>query len=55
VYSNHGFALLGQIVEDVTGQPFDRYLRQHLFEPLGMEHSDLLRRGGSLQTLPRGT
>ena len=32
-----------QIVEDVTGQPFDRYLRQHLFEPLGMQHSDLLR------------
>lgn len=43
VYSNHGFAVLGQIVEDVTGQPFDRYLRQHLFEPLGMQHSDLLR------------
>ena len=25
VYSNHGFAVLGQIVEDVTEQPFDRY------------------------------
>jgi CubicO group peptidase (beta-lactamase class C family) len=43
VYSNHGFAGLGQIVEDVTGQPFDRYLREHVFEPLGMEHSDLIR------------
>jgi CubicO group peptidase (beta-lactamase class C family) len=43
VSSNHGFAVLGQIVEDETGQPFDRYLREHLFEPLGMEHSDLLR------------
>ena len=43
VYSNHGFAVLGQIVEDVTGQPFDRYLREHLFGPLGMQHSDLAR------------
>ena len=31
VYSNHGFAALGQIVQDVTGQPLDRYLRDHVF------------------------
>ena len=43
VYSNHGFAVLGQIVEDVSGQPFDRHLRDYIFEPLGMERSDLIR------------
>ena len=43
VYSNHGFAALGQIVEDVTGQPLDRYMRERIFEPLGMEHTDLVR------------
>jgi CubicO group peptidase (beta-lactamase class C family) len=43
VYSNHGFAVLGQIVEDVTGQPLDHYLREHVLEPLGMEHTDLIR------------
>ena len=43
VYSNHGFAALGQIVEDVSGQPLDRYLRDRIFDPLGMEHTDLLR------------
>jgi CubicO group peptidase (beta-lactamase class C family) len=43
VYSNHGFAVLGQIVADVTGQPLDRYLREHIFGPLGMEHTDLIR------------
>jgi CubicO group peptidase (beta-lactamase class C family) len=43
VYSNHGFATLGQIVEDVSAQPFERYLRDHVFEPLGMEHTDLVR------------
>ena len=42
-YSNHGFATLGQIVEDVTGVPFDRYLRERVFDPLGMERSDLVR------------
>jgi len=45
VYSNHGFAVLGQIVEDVTGQPLDRYLRERIFGPLGMEHTDLIRSG----------
>jgi CubicO group peptidase (beta-lactamase class C family) len=43
VYSNHGFAVLGQIVEDVTRQPLDHYLREHVFGPLGMEHTDLIR------------
>jgi CubicO group peptidase (beta-lactamase class C family) len=43
VYSNHGFATLGQIVEDVTGQPLQRYFREHIFEPLGMVLTDLVR------------
>ena len=43
VYSNHGFAALGQLVEDVSGEPLDHYLREHLFAPLGMEHTDLVR------------
>ena len=43
VYSNHGFAALGQIVEDVSGQPLDHYLRDRIFEPLGLEHTDLIR------------
>jgi CubicO group peptidase (beta-lactamase class C family) len=43
VYSNHGYAALGQIVEDVSGQPLDRYLRERIFDPLGMEHTDLIR------------
>ena len=42
-YSNHGFAALGQIVEDVTGQPFEDYARERIFEPLGMDHTDLVR------------
>ena len=33
VYSNHGFAALGQIVEDVGDQPLDSYLREHVLPP----------------------
>jgi CubicO group peptidase (beta-lactamase class C family) len=42
-YSNHGFAALGQIVEDVSGQPLEDYLRARIFEPLEMSHTDLVR------------
>jgi CubicO group peptidase (beta-lactamase class C family) len=42
-YGNHGFATLGQIVEDVSGQPLERYFREHVFEPLGMAGTDLVR------------
>jgi CubicO group peptidase (beta-lactamase class C family) len=42
-YSNHGFATLGQIVEDVTGAPLDRIYRERVFEPIGMADTDLVR------------
>ena len=54
VYSNHGFAALGQIVEDVSGEPLDRYLRDRIFDPLGMEHTDLSDRNGSGPHLATG-
>ncbi len=43
IYSDFGFATLGQIVEDVSGQSFDVYLRDHIFQPLGMADTDLNR------------
>jgi CubicO group peptidase (beta-lactamase class C family) len=42
-YTDHGPATVGQIVEDVSGQPLDRYLRERVFQPLGMTHTDLVR------------
>jgi CubicO group peptidase (beta-lactamase class C family) len=41
-YTDHGFATLSQIVEDVSGEPFGGYLREHIFGPLGMEDSDVV-------------
>ncbi len=35
-YSNSGYVLLGLIIEKVAGQPYDKYLRENIFNPLGM-------------------
>lgn len=43
VYTDHNFATVGQIVEDVSGELLDRYLRNHVFDPLGMDDTDLIR------------
>lgn len=53
-YSNHGFATLGQIVEDISGEPLDRYFRQRIFDPLGMSDTDLLRSERIQPTLAKG-
>ncbi len=39
-YANHGFATLGQLIEDVSGEPFTEYMRRHVFGPLGMLKTD---------------
>ena len=38
-YSNFGAALAGYIVQRVSGQPFDDYVEQQVFEPLGIRHA----------------
>ena len=38
-YSNSNFLVLGSIVERVSGQPFDAYLREHVLGPAGMEQT----------------
>jgi CubicO group peptidase (beta-lactamase class C family) len=53
-YGDHGFATLGQIIEDVSGKPLDRYFRGHIFEPLGMARSDLLRSAERHRTASSG-
>jgi CubicO group peptidase (beta-lactamase class C family) len=35
-YSNVGFGLLGYLVERISGQSFNEYCNQEVFEPLGM-------------------
>jgi CubicO group peptidase (beta-lactamase class C family) len=38
-YSNHGYTLLGYIVELISGIPFDQYVDQNVLKPLGMTRS----------------
>jgi CubicO group peptidase (beta-lactamase class C family) len=38
-YSNYGTALAGYIVEQVAGHPYEQYIQENIFQPLGMEHS----------------
>jgi CubicO group peptidase (beta-lactamase class C family) len=38
-YSNYGCALAGYIVQRISGEPFERYVEQHILLPLGMQHS----------------
>lgn len=39
-YANLAYGVLAQLIEDISGQPFALYMREHVFEPLGMLHSD---------------
>jgi CubicO group peptidase (beta-lactamase class C family) len=38
-YSNYGAGLAGYIVERVSGKPFNDYVNENIFQPLGMAHS----------------
>lgn len=38
-YANIGYALLGYLVEILSGQPFEEYCYENIFEPLGMENT----------------
>jgi CubicO group peptidase (beta-lactamase class C family) len=35
-YSNEGFVLPGYVLEQITGQSWEDYTKQHIFQPLGM-------------------
>ncbi|MET3289746.1 UNVERIFIED_CONTAM: CubicO group peptidase (beta-lactamase class C family) [Brevibacillus sp. OAP136] len=38
-YSNDCFALLGAIISRVSGKSFELYVKEHILEPIGMEHT----------------
>ncbi len=40
-YSNLGMALLGEIVAVVSGMPYEQYMEEKIFRPLGMTHTSV--------------
>lgn len=40
-YSNFGFAILGHVIEQVTGKAYERVLRERILEPLGMSSTTI--------------
>jgi CubicO group peptidase (beta-lactamase class C family) len=39
-YSNPGNGVAGYLIEKITGEPFDRYIRDTFLRPMGMEKAD---------------
>ena len=39
-FGNSGYAVLAAIVDEVSGEPYLRYLKNHIFVPLGMPETD---------------
>jgi CubicO group peptidase (beta-lactamase class C family) len=46
-YSNLAFALLGIVVERVSGTPYTDYVEQRLLQPLGLEHTSFEPQAGA--------
>ncbi len=40
--SYHAYIILGDIIQKVSGQSYEDYVREHIFAPLGMENSTML-------------
>lgn len=41
-YDNYAYSLMGDIVENMTGKPFEKYVADHIFQPLGMKNSSFV-------------
>jgi len=48
-YSNTAYAILASIIEKVSGQSFSDFLKQHIFQPLGMTHTRIYNTRRSLK------
>jgi CubicO group peptidase (beta-lactamase class C family) len=46
-YCNSGYVLLGYIIEKVTGQSYESYLKKTFFDPMGMKHTSVYHAGMS--------
>lgn len=48
-YSNLAFALLGEVVTRVSGQPWEEYLGEHVLQPLGLTRTSVRKQAPAAQ------
>ena len=53
-YSNTGYLLLGRVIETVSGESYETYVRRHLLEPLGMADTHTVADEDHLADMARG-
>ena len=59
-YTNSGYLVLGHLIQKLTGQSYETFIRDNIFTPLGMKDSGLdspaviSRRAGSYTVTPNG-
>jgi CubicO group peptidase (beta-lactamase class C family) len=51
-YSNTAYEMLASIIEKVSGQSFQQYMQDHIFKPLGMQHTRIYNTRRSGETIP---
>jgi CubicO group peptidase (beta-lactamase class C family) len=52
-YSNTAFVILASIIEKISGQSFKDYMKENIFQPLGMKHTRIYNTRRSLKdTIP---
>ena len=44
-YSNSGYVLLGHLIEELSGKPSEQFLKENIFQPLGMANTAYHRPG----------
>jgi len=53
-YSNTNYALLGWIIEDVTKEPYTKFIEENILRPLGMNHTRFAESGVNVAGLANG-
>jgi CubicO group peptidase (beta-lactamase class C family) len=53
-YSNMGYSILAAVVEQISGQSWEQYLRAHIWEPLGMRHTGFALAGADSREFAAG-
>lgn len=51
-YSNTAYEMLASIIGKVSGQSYQQYMQQHIFAPLGMQHTRIYNTRRSGETIP---